>query len=916
MESDLRLAIREVAERSARVDLLPLDVRRNAAGRWEKDNESREGEHAESDIDLLDYADFADLAKILHTNAGDFSRIGPQTVHHIADRLVGLAPARNRVCHSRPLEPDDFAELYDLARELSTQCRIVGWPEIDATLTMLESDPSFVLRLVIPTFWSIDISDIHHNLPDPEFDDTGFLGRVADRKEVHRLLASPHPVVTIVGEGGVGKTALGLRCLYDLLEKSDGAKFDAIIWISLKTKALTPSGVRRIKDSIASTLGLVQRAASVIGIPSSSSPQVSMLIDELRDYMQHFRILLAIDNFETLASNTLRPLLSEIPHGSKVLITSRAGLGEIEVRYKLDALDARTAVLLARGYARTLNLRWLAEAKEAILKKYCGLLYNNPLLIKWFISSVAVGGDPARLLEPGGKSFRSALQFCFESLFNRLTPIERGILLILVSAKRPLTQAELYFLASNSREEVDWAVNALHRFSMLQRAFDSRPGAGDGVTLFALTELAAEYVTKYAPPSSAVYSQVQASLKKITQIAEIESVEQARYKYSIFSIRAETRDERISAAFLRRALNAHKKGDLIGARKLVKAAKSVLPTFSEAFRISAIVESDANELFKADEEYETAIDLDPSSTIAKYSYAQFLLKFMDDSQGALEQLDVTLREDPGNLTLLGARALTLTRLGQYKEAAEVYEKLLKALAGRPRRWRIVTRDQAAECYRRWLEQDRMWKDPDSFWRHFNRSLEIIEEGFRSGDYDQDLVARFGRVLDEAIRMVAMTRSTDQATQIIKRVVNSNQYFKGCVLNLYNMDTFREAFADNASLLETLSGLPIRSSRRRDSVIHKTPSIAMRDSTKGQERIIKGKVLRLTPGTDYGFIEDEDKNQWFFHRNALSQRKDWSNVQEGEEVVFKIGRNKHGPCATQVAFSESPKDHKGEEKEAI
>src|SRR4029077_2377209 len=158
----------------------------------------------------------------------------------------------------------------------------------------------YVLSLVIPSFWSVDFSTIPHNLPLPEFDDTGFLGRDKDRKEVTRLLLSPHPVVTVVGEGGLGKTALTLRCLYDLLELKAG-KYDAIIWASLKTKMLTSVGVEEIKDCIASTLGLVQNVAAALGAPVIQTETVEGLLEEIKDYMSHLKIILAIDNLETIS---------------------------------------------------------------------------------------------------------------------------------------------------------------------------------------------------------------------------------------------------------------------------------------------------------------------------------------------------------------------------------------------------------------------------------------------------------------------------------------------------------------------------------------------------------------------------------------------------------------------------------------
>lgn len=149
------------------------------------------------------------------------------------------------------------------------------------------------------------------------------------------------PVVTIVGEGGVGKTALALRCLYDVAQ-GENSKYDAVIWASLKTKTLTARGAEEIRESLISTLSLVQTIVGELGNPNPSK-DLPELLEEIIGYMADFRIFLAVDNFETLTDFALRSFLSRIPVGSKVLITSRVGLGEIELRYKLDPMDIKTS---------------------------------------------------------------------------------------------------------------------------------------------------------------------------------------------------------------------------------------------------------------------------------------------------------------------------------------------------------------------------------------------------------------------------------------------------------------------------------------------------------------------------------------------------------------------------------------------
>ncbi len=111
-----------------------------------------------------------------------------------------------------------------------------------------------------------------NNLPVPEYDDTGFIGRASERQSVMRLLYGAHHVVTITGEGGVGKTSLALQTLYDIAA-DDKRPFDHIVWVTLKTETLTSAGVRQIADALTTPAKLLEHvaAAAVKFQPSTTS---------------------------------------------------------------------------------------------------------------------------------------------------------------------------------------------------------------------------------------------------------------------------------------------------------------------------------------------------------------------------------------------------------------------------------------------------------------------------------------------------------------------------------------------------------------------------------------------------------------------------------------------------------------------
>ena len=105
-----------------------------------------------------------------------------------------------------------------------------------------------------------------------------------------------------------------------------------IIWVSLKTRRLTNSGVENIRNSIGDLAGMVGSLSEEVGGQNQNS--VDEMLDEIHSYMETFRTLICIDNLESISAEELREFFVNIPLGSKVLVTSRVALGEIELRYK------------------------------------------------------------------------------------------------------------------------------------------------------------------------------------------------------------------------------------------------------------------------------------------------------------------------------------------------------------------------------------------------------------------------------------------------------------------------------------------------------------------------------------------------------------------------------------------------------
>ena len=201
-------------------------------------------------------------------------------------------------------------------------------------------------------------------------------------------------------------------------------------------------------------------------------------------------------------------------------------------------------------------------------------------------------------------------------------------------------------------------------------------------------------------------------------------------------------DQMIAAISLRHALEYLKSNDIENARYEVSKAKELLPNYIETYRISALIESNIENYYQAREEYERALQFEPTSPIVNYAYAQFLNKYLEDFDTALEKVEVALTGDKDSQTLLSFKALLLTRLGLFGEAINIYENILKNTDSIPKKWLKSIRDQTAETYRRWCQRNRKLLEYDACKDNLTCAFKILEFCFIENSFDNGVVSRY------------------------------------------------------------------------------------------------------------------------------------------------------------------------------
>ena len=180
---------------------------------------------------------------------------------------------------------------------------------------------------------------VYENLPAPTY--SQFVMREQAFAEVSDGLGKRSAAVLIVGMGGNGKTSLAREvAAHCLREDGETRRFDAVVWVSDKDRPGT-TNLTTVLDEVARTLDY----------PGFTQYEYDEKRREVEQLLRRQRVLLVVDNFETITDGALLTWLLNLPEPSKALVTTREyrrefrrsswpvelrGMSEAEVRTLID----------------------------------------------------------------------------------------------------------------------------------------------------------------------------------------------------------------------------------------------------------------------------------------------------------------------------------------------------------------------------------------------------------------------------------------------------------------------------------------------------------------------------------------------------------------------------------------------------
>ncbi len=650
IEDEFRSIVEQFAGDEAPDSLLTADLLQSALARRRRDGLTITPHFASQLLPYLDFQDSYQLGNTINDRLPNELAAGLRERANDVSKAVSV---RNRVAHNRPLDIDDLPTVVDLAKALS---KISGWPwsKISETLSEIKDDPGYIFRVSANLIVDPD-NAVPNNLPVPDFDETSLLGRKAERQSLTRAIRGAWPVISILGDGGIGKTALALQVCYDLIEQSD-CPFEAIVWVSAKNAQLTSNEIVRIESAVEDSLGLFAAAAAEFGSTSGANDA----IDDLLGVLGSFPTLLVLDNVETVIDESFPRFLREIPQGSKVLITSRIGV-KTESPFNLSGLTDTDAVALMRilGRSRNFDLSSIAEPED--LSNWAKRMNHHPLYIKWFISGLQSGQMPENLLNDNGL----VLDFCMSNVFEYLSPDSRLVLRSMLVVSGAHTVAELAFLTELDSSSIQKAV-----LDLTTTNFVSQVRSGTSGTALELSEFARQYLRRTLTIDGTERRTLAEKQRQLYALGGGLKDAHALQPYVAHTIDVRGVGDYSVAKLLREALDFAAEQDIDEALKLCAEATELAPGYHEAARIEAHIHELSANFGEAYESYSRAKDLAPEDSYVAYFFGQFMVESGFDSTFGIRELQRAAQLDPDAPTIHFAIANAFAKTGDLRQAMD------------------------------------------------------------------------------------------------------------------------------------------------------------------------------------------------------------------------------------------------------
>jgi hypothetical protein len=300
---------------------------------------------------------------------------------------------------------------------------------------------------------------------------SGYVNRTLLQKDLQEcLLDDRHPIVTLVGRGGIGKTALALSVLHEI---SKLERFGATFWLSARDIDLLPEGPKLVSAHILSQRDIAKEFVRLME-PSEANTKgfnpVTYFCDALAKSPAGFPLLFAIDNFETVSnpSELFAFLDAHIRLPNKILITTRSREFKADFPVDVMGMTEEESEELIDVASVSLGIKSLltSDYRRQLIRDSDG----HPYIIKILLGEVAKAKTLVKV-ERIVASKDKILDALFERTYTSLSPAAKQVFLTMCNWRSTVPRIALEAVMlrpANESMDVEEAIDELIRCSFIE----------------------------------------------------------------------------------------------------------------------------------------------------------------------------------------------------------------------------------------------------------------------------------------------------------------------------------------------------------------------------------------------------------------------------------------------------------------
>ncbi len=386
------------------------------------------------DDEILEFISFSTSLEILKKNKNLLDVASQKLLDENYNGFVFAKEIRNTAEHGRIVTPNEENEFKKFCDKI-----ILKEDLFSRTAKEIEDLEKGVLFDNYSDDYIDEREDIH-NLPNPEYEDTGWVDRKDLNIQLKKKLKNSN-VISFIGDAGAGKTALAVKKCYEYLNGYIENDFEAIIYHSFKTEKFSKGEIVNLQNEV-NTTDKFFRSLEII---NHFDDPIKNLVKHLEDH----KVLLLLDNLENVLDNNIINFLerfSEAEHKSKIFITSRIPIGHGDIPIKVGPFSDKEALDFFERVSKVHQIENITrKLDETTKKKLISQRMHNPLYIKLALNAVADGVS----LERAFKHQKDLLNFSYLTIYKNLSDLSKQVIEILFTIKKELALASICDLLEN-----------------------------------------------------------------------------------------------------------------------------------------------------------------------------------------------------------------------------------------------------------------------------------------------------------------------------------------------------------------------------------------------------------------------------------------------------------------------------------